>query len=287
MLSVGGWDAPHPDTRNPPAVVYAAWKEWNANVVARPGFESGFDGVDWDLEGNDTPSDPGNNFTVACLDLVGQFSQAAQADGFIVTLVPPESYLDPMTAPTYDRSLLHNYPDSWQPNFLYHGRNAYALLLAKYGNTTLSDGSSVLTYDLIMIQLYESWSHADFNCTAPASAGGPQQTAVEYLTSWVPNLTAGWYLDFASDPASGVPSQTVGLAKSQVVLGLANGWAGGPKSILIMPADVGAAFVNLAAVGLAPRGTVFWTLTAEGAVPPGQTQPLWMGAQLNTFLHTR
>jgi hypothetical protein len=286
MISVGGWDAPHPDTSSPPAAVYAAWKAWNADVVVRPGFEGGFDGVDWDLEGNDDPANPGNNFTVPCLDLVGQFSQAAQLDGFVVTLVPPESYLDPYFS-SYDRSLLHTYPDGWQPSFAYHGRNAYALLMAKYGNTALPNGSSVLTFDLIMVQLYESWSHADFNLTAPVSAGGPQQGAAEYLAAWVPLLTRGWFVDFASDPASGVPSQTVALSPSQVVLGLANGWAGGPKSVLFMPADVGSAFAALAPRGLAPRGTVFWTLTNEGAVPPGQTAPLWMGAQLNDFLHTR
>lgn len=51
MITVGGWDAPHPDTSNPPADVYAAWKAWNEGVVARPGLANGFDGIDWDLEG--------------------------------------------------------------------------------------------------------------------------------------------------------------------------------------------------------------------------------------------
>ena len=52
MISVGGWDAPHPTTAFTPQQVYAAWKTWNEQVVPRDGFP-GFDGVDWDLEGND------------------------------------------------------------------------------------------------------------------------------------------------------------------------------------------------------------------------------------------
>ena len=130
---------------------------------------------------------PYNTFTVEVLDTVGVFSQLAQADGYIVSLVPPESYLDPLTAPLYDRSLLWAYPDGWQPNFKYHGHNAYAMLLAKYANTTF--GSTVVpTFDLVMIQLYETYSHADYYITAAT----PRVTAAEYLVSWVPRVTKGW-----------------------------------------------------------------------------------------------
>lgn len=148
MISVGGWNAPHPTTRFPAAAVYAAWAKWNA-ALAPGGL---YDGVDWDLEGNDDVASPYNTFAAPVLDLVGQFSQLAQADGFVVTLVPPESYLDPVTAPTYNRSLLFDYPDGWQPAFKYHGRNAYALLLAKYGTTT-TPTAAVPTFDLVMIQV--------------------------------------------------------------------------------------------------------------------------------------
>lgn len=48
--------------------------------------------------GADNQSSPINTFTVPCLDLVGQFSQLAQQDGYVVSLVPPESYLDPTTS---------------------------------------------------------------------------------------------------------------------------------------------------------------------------------------------
>lgn len=284
MITVGGWDAPHPDTTYPPAAMYAAWKRWNEQTVARPGLPFGFDGIDWDMEGYDDPANPNNNFTVECLDLVGQFSQMAQSDGYIVSLVPPESYLDP-TTPLYDRSLLHAYPE-WQPNFLYHGHNAYALLLVKYGNTSLGPGSAAVpTFDLVSIQLYESWSHADYNITA--APGSSRQTGAQYLAAWVPRVLAGWWVDFGSDPASGVPSQMVSVLPSQLVIGLANAWAGNPKSLLIMPDQVGQAWTTLKAQGQLPRGTVFWTILNEGDVPYNQSEPLWYAAGINSFMHTR
>jgi len=80
-------------------------------------------------------------------------------------MAPPESYLDPFTS-LYDRSLLHTYPE-WEGiiDFAYHGANSYAPWLAKYGTTVMPDGSKVDTFDLVMIQLYETYSHADYYIT--------------------------------------------------------------------------------------------------------------------------
>ena len=52
LISIGGWNSPHPDTTNGPDVVYEHWNWWNRNFAARPekGFY-GFDGFDWDIEG--------------------------------------------------------------------------------------------------------------------------------------------------------------------------------------------------------------------------------------------
>ena len=52
LISIGGWNSPHPDTTNTAEVVYAHWNNWNQNFAARPknGF-FGFDGFDWDIEG--------------------------------------------------------------------------------------------------------------------------------------------------------------------------------------------------------------------------------------------
>jgi hypothetical protein len=160
--SIGGWDAPHPQNYSDAGEMYAQWKAWNTGVVARPGLETGFDGVDWDLEGNDAMSSEWNAMSVKTLDLVGGFSTLAKRDGYLVTLVPCESYLDPST-PLFSRNLTFAYPDGWQPNFLYHGRNNYAYLVSRYGLSYLPDGQPVPTFDAVTIQLYESYSHADYN----------------------------------------------------------------------------------------------------------------------------
>ena len=46
--------------------VFQAWTEFNKDGL--------FDGLDWDLEGNDDLTSPWNVFSVACLNLAGEFS---------------------------------------------------------------------------------------------------------------------------------------------------------------------------------------------------------------------
>ena len=72
-------------------------------------------------------------------------------DGYIVSMAPPESYLDPTTS-LYDGYLLHSYPE-WEPlvEFNYHGWNSYAYFLAKFGTTVIANGQEVDTYDMVMI----------------------------------------------------------------------------------------------------------------------------------------
>ena len=118
----GGWNAPHPDTHNNASTVFREFQRWNREVAARPmlGF-CGFDGIDWDLEGNDDVSSPFNHFSIAVhapspmhafcpvsrrrgrtallarsqpgpqvLDLVGEVSQLAKRAGLAVSMAPPE-----------------------------------------------------------------------------------------------------------------------------------------------------------------------------------------------------
>lgn len=280
MISAGGWGAPHPAVTNDPAAVYQSWKDWNENIVARNGFP-GFDGIDWDMEGANSPSSPTNAFTVACLDTVGIFSQMAKADGYIVSIVPPESYFDVSTS-VFDRSLLHAYSDC-ETTFTYHGHNAYTYLQSRYG--TLPGKSSALTYDFISVQLYESYSHAWCNITG--ATGRTPQPAADYLAAYIPQLYSGWTVDFSSDPALNWPSQKVSVAQTQLVIGLANGWSDGSRALLIWPAFVGEAYARLSAQGLAPRGFMFWDIGDEGKVPGGYSEPLYLAAGLNAFLHTR
>jgi len=52
IISIGGWNSPHPDTSVSAEEAYDHWNNWNKNIVARPdkGFY-GFHGFDWDIEG--------------------------------------------------------------------------------------------------------------------------------------------------------------------------------------------------------------------------------------------
>ena len=104
LISIGGWDAPHPVTTWDGATWFGVWEAWNA-ALPRP-----FDGLDWDLEGNDAPDSASNRFTAACLDLVVAMSDAAKAAGYVVTMVPPQSYFD-VDSDAYDPSLRNAYPD--------------------------------------------------------------------------------------------------------------------------------------------------------------------------------
>ncbi len=48
LISIGGWNSPHPDTTHSAEVVFRHWHEWNTVTIADPaqGFH-GFDGFDW------------------------------------------------------------------------------------------------------------------------------------------------------------------------------------------------------------------------------------------------
>jgi hypothetical protein len=268
MISIGGWDAPHP-VNGSAAAFYAQWKAWNEQ-----GGEALFDGIDWDLEGNDNATSPWNALALDTLAIVGGMSQLAKAEGYLVTLVPPESYFDVSTS-LFDRGLTHAYPEPWHPEFLYHGHNGYAYIYTKYGGAA--------TFDAVSIQLYETFAHADYNISIL------HQRPAEYLEAWVRALSAGWTVDFASAPELGFPTQQVALPPSQLVIGLANGWAGGagaPRALLIMPEEVGVAWAALGPQGR-PRGAVFWDISSEGAVPSGQSSPLYLAAGLNAFMGIR
>lgn len=142
-----------------------------------------------------------------------------------------ESYLDP-TKNTFDRSLLHNYAE-WEPlvpNFNYHGLNTYAYILDRYG---ISGPSNQRTFDFVTIQLYEGYSHAEYNTTIL------KQSPAEYVNRWVQKVLAGWVIDYSADTELLYPhvNQLV-LDRTQLVVGLANGWAGDGKFFLMYPDEV-------------------------------------------------
>ena len=277
MISIGGWDAPHPDTSFSGEEWFEAWDEWNRGEVAQPalGFP-GYDGIDWDLEGNDTPSSPWNRFTPACIELVGTMSQAAKRAGYLVSLVPPQSYADVGVA-GFDLSLRHSYPE-WQPVFQYRGRNAYMVWLSdRYGTV---DGG-VPTFDFVDVQLYETFSHASY-----AIDGPPQTPPARYLAELARAFARGWRVTFGNESV-GVASQTVAIPPQRLLLGFSFGSNPAGRSVFIRPSAVAEAWESLAP-DERPRGVMFWNMDIDGHQGTNGTNATCnLAAGFNSFLHVR
>ena len=149
-------------------------------------------------------------------------------------LAPPESYLD-VTTSAFDLSL--TWPYATGPStFLYHGHNAYAYLLARYGVA-----AGVTTFDLIMIQFYEV-----------TALGQPIST---YLVNIALAYYAGWSVNFGSSGAVQWGSQRVSVPPAQFVIGLPNGWADG-KITVVGSADAALAYSQLTARARGARACV-------------------------------
>jgi chitinase len=211
LLSFGGWNGPHLHPASSSAkfaarMWYSSWVKATASKI--------FHGIDWDFEGNDDRSSPDNVFTVECLDTVGEISRLMKENGFVVTMAPPQSYLNFNTS-HFSRYVNLTVPGRrWHAEVAYFGSNVYAFLLAKYGDYV----------DLVSVQLYESYSDAAM------SVYHNEVHAEEYLYSLVRNIAIenqSFYVDFSQDHELKVkfPSRFVKMELSKFVIGLANGWA--------------------------------------------------------------
>ena len=170
-------------------------------------------------------------------------------EGYIVSMAPPESYLDPTTN-EFSLSLLHNYPE-WEtivPDFAYHGRNAYSYLLAKY---------SVETFDFISVQLYEGYSHALYKYERQKIPFG------EILYELVDNYTKGYYVDFSQEEGSGMNRTLITIPSERIVIGLANAWARG-KFAFIEGNDIINGYKTLVEKNQDVRGFMYWNIVYEG-----------------------
>jgi hypothetical protein len=268
LISIGGWDAPHPAAVFSGAELFVAWNAWNA-ALPRP-----FDGFDWDLEGNDDPAASSNSLAVNTLHQVIDMSVAAHAAGLVVTLVPAQSYFDESTE-EFNLSLLNSYAE-WHPEFHYHGRNGYAYVWA---------AAPPHTFSLVTVQLYESWSRADQALlTAPSASAGAQQ----YLQQWWTRLTDGsWAVDFGNitDGLRVSGRHIIAIEPSQLVVGLSRGDEAG-KSAFIWPEDAAAAW-GRTDPHMRPRGFAFWNIAMEGQTANGTENSLAFAPGLNAFLHVR
>ena len=210
-------------------------------------------------------------FPASDLRLIANLSARVKASGRLVSLVPPQSYLD---ATTTEFSLRVNLSARcWHPEFSYAGRSVYAALLAL---------APPATFDLVSIQLYESWS------LAACALYARQQPASTYLAGLVKAMDAGWKVGFDREPSLGLANATVRVPARTLVLGVANGWTRAgkdSKALFVPPDELGAAWK---AMVLRPRGFMFWDAADEGhGARPGIDPPVYMARGLNAFLHTR
>ena len=275
LVSFGGWNGPHLHPPSSSAKVaarmwYSTWEQSTASTI--------FHGIDWDFEGNDNRSSLYNVFTIACLDTVGEISRLMKEHGYVVTMAPPQSYLNFNTS-EFSRYVNLTIPGRrWHADFAYFGNNVYAYLLAAYGNYV----------DLVSVQLYESYSDAAMAIYHDSIR------AEEYLYSFVMNLAIGdqtFYVNFFQDNdlKEKSLSQLVKMELSKLVIGLANGWAVDDnipldqrKSLFVPAEDCLRAYDRLrnSEYGdITPRGFMVFTLDERG------TRGVYLEKDIGSFLH--
>ena len=232
-----------------------------------------FDGIDWDIEGNTDKNSSINYFTYKELDIMGKFSQLLKKEGYIVSMAPAESYLDP-TTDEFSLSLLHNYLE-WEkevPEFNYHGRNVYAYLLAKY---------SIDTFDFISVQLYEGYTHTLYKYQKEKKDFGV------ILYDLINSYNEGYIVDFSKDEKSGLGKEIIKIPKEKIVIGLANGWAE-ERFLFVDEKNIVDAWNFLKEKNKDVRGIMFWDIADEGIIPKNENtcdkKPFYMSKILNKLL---
>ena len=75
LISVGGWNGDHLDTRLTAEKWYSAFQDSIGHI---------FHGIDWDLEGNDDLLSQFNTFTPECLQLMGEISILAKSGTCVI-----------------------------------------------------------------------------------------------------------------------------------------------------------------------------------------------------------
>jgi hypothetical protein len=124
LTSLGGWNGPHLNASQTTTAddFYQQWKQTVGDFVH---------GIDIDLEGNDQLSSPLNFMSTKELDRVGTLIELAKADGYIITMAPPQSYFDIHTSEFSQFLNLTDPNRSWHSDFSYFGRNLYAYWMAR------------------------------------------------------------------------------------------------------------------------------------------------------------
>ncbi len=87
LVSFGGWDGKHLPSGVTSEELYLEFQSYNTQNHTLDRSMVLFDGIDWDLEGNDDLQHPNNKFTIECLNQMGGLSRLMKHNGYIVTMV--------------------------------------------------------------------------------------------------------------------------------------------------------------------------------------------------------
>ena len=245
LISIGGWNSPHLDIKHSAEEYFQTFLEFNTKISNE--FFDGFDGIDWDIEGNDDLNSKYNNFSYEELNLIGEISKLFHKNNFIVSMAPAESYLD-YTNSNFNLSLKNNYSE-WEKinlNFNYHGNNCYAYIIDKFG---------LEIFDFVSIQLYEGFSHANFRYLNKEKIG-------KIFEDLIINLNNGFYVNFEYG------KKLIKINKEKIVIGIANGWANEIKEkfLFINEDDLIEGINYLKTKNIEFRGFMFWNIFDEGKI---------------------
>ncbi|KAJ3215661.1 hypothetical protein HK099_006249 [Clydaea vesicula] len=275
FIAIGGWNSVHPDTRNDASTIYAEFDRWNREDVANPELEwYGFDGFDWDLEGNDDILHPNNEFTLEVLNVMGEMSVLGKKDGYLVSMAPCESYLDFSTS-NFSRSARLTNPE-WQqlhPEFTYHSANVYSYVLVKFG---------LENFDFVFLQFYETFSHLLYKVLIenikPADA----------LIKAIEDITTGWFVDFTTDDLTKDLSKVqLKIPFEKLIVGLGNFNYKSERSLYIPSEDCRFTYEHFLRLnGKSIRGFGFWDIADEGNILYKEKK-LYLATELNKFLKIR
>jgi len=195
FVAFGGWGHPHPTPLNDGSAEEFVKKfhTWNQDW--------GFDGFDWDIEGVNEIGSPDNDIEPKLLKWMCDVSIGLKAKGYLISIVPAQSYMDPSHS-KFDVTGNTSHADDWKPSFSYHGHNSYAPLLLEDKCMPSS------TYDIVILQVYEGFSRAHAEYENPM-----------YFVNLLDMMLKGWEVDF-KDLWGGVGKRTVKVQAGKLALGL-------------------------------------------------------------------
>lgn len=308
LMSIGGWNSPHISTDFDSITWFNELHKWNISVLNNLDMQNdynelGFDGFDFDLEGNDDLQSEYNHFTIKQLDLIGTLAQELKKNSYLIGIAPSQSYINCVDN-EFDLNL--NFDPFWLRNksnnkensnfiskedqpkqkheelmikskaklpdsFPYHGKNVFTYVFKKYyyiekeeieqNDLSTTSKTRLETFDFISIQLYEGWSEANYEIFFN------NVKAETYILNLIKTMKEGWEVKFSMVPETNLQDQKFCLDNTNLVIGLANGWAGecsGFKFLLLYKQQLKNIVSVLREKDLMVKGFMFWSLKHEG-----------------------